>query len=330
MLKSKNKQTGSVLIMVLWLIMLGLILVTAIASNIRLSATTVINHQQALSDWSHLLETINKAHMELLISKMKKVGVQQSVKFKGKEKTNLFMGQALELSYETPEGLTVRISDLSGKINISGLKEQTLKQLLEQHLGEYNKKIPELVDAWFDWIDTDDLKRLNGAEKQYYKKQKLDYIPRNASFESVDEILLIKGFKSVFSEVNLETVFTLYGGKLTSKINPNSASKQVLVMIPGISEKIAEDIIKARELQEFKLLNELDIHLPPSVMAKAKQWFTIKASDYYSIAIYPSDFETKDSRQKTVSAYVEDVLLQKNQELPVVLRVVPGTDISIN
>ena len=46
-----KKMQGAILIMVLWIIMLGLILVTAVATNVRLSAMTVIHHQQALQDW---------------------------------------------------------------------------------------------------------------------------------------------------------------------------------------------------------------------------------------------------------------------------------------
>lgn len=326
---SPVREKGAVLVMVLWLIMLGLILVTAIATNIRLSATTVINHQEALQKWSGLLETINKAHLELMIQKMDKVVLKETAAYKGKSNDNPFDGRALKLQYQTPEDMTVRIYDLSGKINIARLSEKKLKELLEHYLGKYDKNIPELVDAWFDWIDNNELKRLNGAEKQYYEKQRLSYVPRNSIFLSVDEIRLIKGFDRVFEEINLEEVFTLYGG-LSGVVNPNVASKQVLLMIPGIDEKIADDIMKARQNETFKNLSELNIHLPPSIIAKAKSWFTLRTSNFYAIAVYPSEFEVSDKTTQKLTAYVEEVQMKNSQTLPAVLRVLPNVELTIN
>ena len=325
----KFKQSGSILIMVLWLIMLGLILVTALASNVRLSAKTVINHQRALNDWSKTLAAINKAHMEILISKMNPIKVTAIGKGKEKEKNNRFDGQILKLKYKTPEGLSVRIYDLSGKINVLKLNKTNLIDLLKHRLGEFDKRIPSLVDAWFDWIDANDLKRLNGAEKKYYQKEKLDYIPRNGQFESVDEILLIRGFKEVFNGINLGDVFSLYGGR-SYKVNPNQASKEVLVMIPGITAEVANEIIKARETQEFKNINDLNILLPVSTINKAKSWFNMQSSQYYRIAVYPTAFEQDESNKKTVTAYVEDVFVRNAQEAPKVIKVMPSEEINID
>jgi len=326
----KNIQTnnkGSVLIIVMWLIMLGLILVTAIATNVRLSAMTVINQQQALSDWSRVLETLDKAYLEILIENLNKTKVKKTTAYKEKDNDNLFDGRALQLHYKTPEGMTVRIYNLSGKISLNRLSEVKLKQLLEQVLGEHNKKVPELVDAWLDWQDKDDLKRLNGAEKQYYEKQKLPYIPRNSLFASVDEIRLIKGYEEVFKGVDLEKVFTLYG-RTGGVVNPNYATREVLLMIPGIDKKIADDILKTREQQSFSNMSELNILLPPSIMQKAKPWFNLKTSKFYTIAVYPSEFEQEE--QKTITAYVEEVNVTNSRKLPIILRVLPSAEISIH
>ncbi len=324
-----SRQKGSILIMVLWLIMLGLILVTAMAANIRLSATTVINHQSGLQQWGALLETIDKAYLEIMIHKMDQIKAKETAKYKDRTNDNPFDGRSLQLHYKTPEGMTVRIYDLSGKINIAKLSEKKLTQLLEHQIGEHNKQIPELVDAWLDWIDKDELKRLNGAEKQYYMKQDLAYEPRNKKFVSVDEILLIKGFEQIFNEINLENVFTLSGSS-NGVVNPNVASRQALLMIPGIDETAADSIIQARQAQEFKKINELDIHIPPSAIAKAKNWFSLRASTLYAIVIYPSEFENSNSNKQTITAYMEEVNIRSYQTLPQVSRVLPSVEIEIN
>lgn len=322
-----TKNKGSVLIIVMWLIMLGLILVTAIATNVRLSAMTVINQQQALQDWSRILESLDKAYLEILIEKLNTRKVKKTTAYKEKDNDNLFDGRALQLHYKTPEGMTVRIYNLAGKISLRRLSKAKLQQLLEQVLGEHNKKIPELVDAWLDWQDKDNLKRLNGAEKQYYEKQKLPYVPRNALFASVDEIRLIKGYEELFKDMDLEKVFTLYGNT-GGVVNPNYVSKEVLLMIPGIDEKIANNILKTREQQSFSRMSELEILLPPSVMQKAKSWFSLRTSKFYAIAIYPSEFEQKG--QTTITAYVEEVSVNTGRKLPTILRVLPSAEISIH
>ncbi|MEZ5672756.1 MAG: hypothetical protein R3E08_10405 [Thiotrichaceae bacterium] len=44
-----------------------------------------------------------------------------------------------------------------------------MHDLLEKRIGNI-EKIGELLDAWQDWTSNDELKRLNGAEKEYYQK----------------------------------------------------------------------------------------------------------------------------------------------------------------
>jgi len=325
--KKVRVQQGSILIIVLWLITLGLILVTAIASNIRLSATTVIHHQQALKDWSAVLNAVNMARFELLIEKMPKVEIKKTELYQQKGEENRFDGRPLTLHYEAPENITVRIYDLSSKLNISRLSQQQMRQLFGHILGENDKQIPELVDAWLDWIDTDELKHLNGAEKAYYKKQELGYEPRNGPLVTVEELRLIKGLNEVFKDIELDSVFTLYGG--SAAVNPNTATREVLMMIPGIDEKSVNNIMQARKTQDFKNSGELNLHLTPSVIAKTKNWFTFSKSSYYSIVVYPSDLEDSLLGEQVIYAYKEDVRVTGATAKPVILQVNPFAKIKL-
>lgn len=326
-LKITRLQKGSILILVLWLITLGLILVTAIAANIRLSATAVIHHQQALKDWSAVLDAVNKARLELLIEKMPKVEAQKTELYKQKSEENRFDGRALKLHYKAPEGITVRIYDLSSKLNISRLSQQQMQQLFAHILGDDDKQIPELVDAWLDWIDSDELKHLNGAEKAYYKKQKLGYEPRNGPLVTVEELRLIKGLDEVFKDIELDSTFTLYGGR--AAVNPNTATREVLMMIPGMDEKSVNNILQARKTGDFKNAGELNINLTPSVIAKTKNWFTFSKSSYYSIVVYPSVLEEHQLSEQLIYAYKEDVRVTGPTTKPVVLQVNPFAKIKL-
>ena len=55
-----------------------------------------------------------------------------------------------------------------------------------------------------DWIDRDKLKRLNGAEDDYYRRLNLEYLPKNEPLESLEEAFLIRGFRGFrgFSKKN--------------------------------------------------------------------------------------------------------------------------------
>lgn len=319
---------GSVLIIVMWLIMLGLILVTAIAANIRLSATTVINQQAALKNWSQTLELINKAHMELLIEKMPKIDIRETSVYNKINQENSFDGRPIKLNYSGPDNMTVRIIDLSGKININGLGETKLRQLLEHNVGEYDNAIPQLVDAWFDWLDSDDLKRLNGAEAREYKKQNLDYVPRNTQFASVAEIRMISGFDNVFKAIDLDNVFTLYGNR-AGFVNPNIASKEVLKSLPGMNEQLADKLIDARKIQPFSNMGEVAVHLSPSAISKVSSWINFRKSSYYTIIIHPAILIDEQTEKQSIYAYMEEVRVDSRQTKPVVLRVNPYAKILI-
>jgi len=327
-----KKNKGSILILVMWMIMLGLILVTAIAANIRLSATTVIHHQEALQDWSATLETLNKAYMELVIDNMPKIKAQKTSLYNRESEENRFDGRPLKLSYNTPEDMTVRIYDLSGKLNITRLSQKKLTQLLEQQLGEGNKKIAERVDAWFDWIDKDNLKRLNGAEAAYYKREKSGYTPRNGVFTSVDEIRLIKGFTDMFPDIELNTVFTLWGN-VSGSVNPNIASKETLLLLPGMTESIADKLINARKTNYFKSMAEINVHLTPIAATKLAGWFQFSKSGFYAIVVYPSAIEgnqkENDKAPQTIYAYMEEVSVAGRPKKPVILRVNPYAKVVI-
>lgn len=327
-MQNTHKIKGSILIMVLWMIMLGLILVTAIASNIRLSAITIIHQQEALQDWGATLDALNKAHMELVIEKMPKVKVEKTSLYNRDDEEYRFDGRPISLTYPAHENIVVRIYDLSGKINIAKLKQDKLTKLLEQKLGENHKEIPQLVDAWFDWLDADDLKRLNGAEKEYYKKQKLAYEPRNAKFASVNEILQIKGFAEIFSDTALDTVFTLLGNS-SGMINPNIAAKETLLMLPGMDEDLADKLLEARKKQHFKSMADVNVHLNPTTAAKLRGWFNFRGSNYYAIVVYPKNAEEKGKTEQTIYAYMEEVEVNSRLQKPVVLRVVPYAKIKI-
>ncbi|HVA47155.1 MAG TPA: hypothetical protein VNH11_12375 [Pirellulales bacterium] len=72
----------------------------------------------------------------------------------------------------------------------------------------------DIADAILDWLDPDDVPRTYGAERDYYSSY--NYAPKNGPFESVEELLLVKGV----------TPQLLYGGDLdhNSSIGPGETT----------------------------------------------------------------------------------------------------------
>ncbi|MDE2059606.1 MAG: general secretion pathway protein GspK [candidate division NC10 bacterium] len=56
-----------------------------------------------------------------------------------------------------------------------------------------DKLVSTIVDSIQDWRDADNLHRLNGAEDDYYLSLPTPYRAKNADFDSVEELLLVKG-----------------------------------------------------------------------------------------------------------------------------------------
>lgn len=82
---------------------------------------------------------------------------------------------------------------------------------------------PVRLAALFDWIDSDDVTRREGAENAWYRSH-ARRTPRNGPLQSVHELSLIRGFETL-SRDSLEAVFTVHGD---GRVSPNHASEVVL------------------------------------------------------------------------------------------------------
>ncbi|MFK5985582.1 MAG: type II secretion system protein GspK [Pseudomonadota bacterium] len=336
-MKSLSNQRASILIIVMWIISISLVLVSVLASNSKLSATIVMHQQDALKNWAELLTIINQAKMEVLFkpktnpfaNALKKA---RQNKDKLKKQPYLFNGQKIKLSYSNNEDMIVRIYDLSGKLNLSKLSRANFRKILVKKIGKEDKKIDELLDAWQDWTDRDSLKRLNGAEKDYYSKLEPAYAPRNSTIQSVNELSLIKGFREVFGNFDYSQVFSLYGPS-RALINPNIVNRETLLLVPGIEEELADEIITKRKEMLFENMAEFNALIPATVAGKIKGWFALSKSRFYAIVIYPKTSEQDALIDKAgntqLYAYKEIIQVLATNKMPKTLRVFPSYKVSL-
>jgi general secretion pathway protein K len=177
------------------------------------------------------------------------VGYEYPVTEKNKEKPLMLYG----------------LMDEQSKININTASEETLINLLVYFDIDEDTALA-MAGSIIDWRDTDDLIAssergfLYGAENEYYQGLARPYSCKNAPFENIYELLLIKG---VTPEIlnKIKPHITIYGNGM---ININTASEVVLDALigpgfKGLGKKIAryrqgeDDIIGTKDDAWFSL-----------------------------------------------------------------------------
>jgi general secretion pathway protein K len=102
-------------------------------------------------------------------------------------------------------------------------------------------------DSILDWRDADKTKRRAGAEDPDYRVAGKSYGAADQAFVSVSELSLVLGIPlDVYRE--LSKYFTVH--TRASRVDPQAASKDVLLAIPGLSAEAVERYVQERELAE--------------------------------------------------------------------------------
>jgi len=169
----------------------------------------------------------------------------------------------------------IAVTEESGKLNINLLIEKNgelnrklidrLLRLIDllnrENFGDFHISY-ELVPSIIDWIDSDDevtylpfVEHENsGAESDYYSSLTPPYRCRNNSFETTEDLLLIKGVtQQIFG--CLRDFITVRGD---DKININWASKHVIQSLSeSMDPVLAQMIIDRRKIKPFGSVMEL-------------------------------------------------------------------------
>jgi competence ComEA-like helix-hairpin-helix protein len=77
------------------------------------------------------------------------------------------------------------ITDEEGRLNIN--------KASAEELGKLDGMTPDIVAAIQDWRDGDNTARASGAEADYYASLKPPYLPRNGPFQTIRELLMVRG-----------------------------------------------------------------------------------------------------------------------------------------
>lgn len=281
--KMKRNQEGIILIIVLWVLTILMVIVLSFSVMTRSETYATLAFREGLDK-----KFIAEAGIERGITELFYRNVYRG---QGMLEEDKKVWRTDGTAYTVPFSggwFTVRIFDETGKIDINMINDLSgiiLKNLLINS-GVTEQEASAIVDSILDWRDPDDFKRLNGAESDYYLSLSKPYHAKNARFDTLEELLFVKGINSdiLFGRNGKKGIIdflTIYSNN--SVINIISAPKEVLLAVPGFTPELVDDIISKRET--FTHTGALDVAIPPESLKFVSQgWgslmYSIESAGY--------------------------------------------------
>lgn len=147
----------------------------------------------------------------------------------------------------------VRLQDNRGLLNVNFLEQNMMSRLLGQ-LGVPIEKRDAMIDTLLDYVDTDDLRRLNGAEKSEYAALGLPP-PANDWLASPYQLRNIIGWRD--QPGLLESLLRFVTTSRVIAFNPNTAPLEALASLPGASRETAAALIRMRKEKPLYTVGQL-------------------------------------------------------------------------
>jgi len=197
------------------------------------------------------------------------------------------------------------IVDEARKVNINKVGIIILQRLFEAlDFSEYDAKA--LAASIVDFRDSDSTLSIpqGSAEDSYYKHLSEPYDCKDASFEVLDEILLVRGMNNdIFDRI--KDFITIYGE--SKAVNINTASREVLYAI-GLGKSTIDKIIAYREGQDKEMFT-LDDNIfisSGSVISQLSQKYALSPDEVTNLSnIIAQGFIRTSSSYFSVISYAE-------------------------
>ena len=189
------------------------------------------------------------------------------------------------------------IEDEAGKIPLNKLvngkeynpdiKEILIRLLGQPEFGLDERKVAEIVDSIKDWIDADEKVTGYGAESSYYASLDPPYEAKNAPFDCIEELLMVKGItKEIFYGTKEKPGLAEYvTADSDGAININTAPKMVLRALSAeISAELADRMDEYRRkegndlssTQWYKQVPGMaDVTITPELITVKSNYFKI-------------------------------------------------------
>jgi type II secretory pathway component PulK len=235
----------------------------------------------------------------------------------------LLMDIQMEHCALTQGEYSIHMEDMERKFSLGAIREGNsiiLDRALEL-IGVDAADVSTIVDSYLDWTDVDETPRLHGAESKFYLhfNPQAPYYAKNGPMDDVSELLLIQGMTPEIYWGSGRTGMIPGGDRVASrstvmvdgsdekisvglydlfttisaagmKININTASAEVLQLIPGMTPSLARSIVETRQGPDHEDGTEDDVPfeqsqdvafvggMDPNVMQALQAFATLQSS----------------------------------------------------
>ncbi len=273
-----GQARGVALIMVLWVIAVLSVVVLEFSFAMRTEVNITKNYKEELQLYAMGQGGVQRTIAELIykhdskVQQLRKTLTSEEIPPEKKEWVTDGRPYLIPFQQGTCE---VKVMSEAGKVNINLVSEQMLRKIITL-LGLEGESRDIVVDSILDWKDADDFYRLNGAEESYYQSLKEPYQCKNAPFDSIEELFLVRGVsRALFYgrgdikkeeegekvvRAGLKDIFSIYSP--AGQIDINSASPVVLKLVLSIPEDVMQKIVKVREEKPFDHQLDLLLRVP--------------------------------------------------------------------
>ncbi len=219
--QGRQERKGAALMLALWALFLLSAIIISWALDIDSQLTVSGNSNRVLE-------------AEAMACSGAEIAIHPAVK---QDSPNLKRQVNSRQSYEA------HITGEGGRLNLNWLvagedpvRLEILRKYLEVKGVDLNER-DRMIDSLLDWVDPDNLVRLNGAEESS------DYHPANALLTRIEQVKKIKGWEAFTSNPGWDDDLTLNS---SGPIDLTWASREVLLALPGMTEPLVEAFLQIR------------------------------------------------------------------------------------
>ncbi len=263
-----NKQSGLALVVVLWVVASLALLVAAFNASVKSSVVLVASETSLAQE--HVL--IN-AGVDLAVAQL----TLASKEFRWQAD-----GTAHEINF-TGKRLRIKISEANGRIDLNKSDGALLLALLMRHASTA-LQAEEIRDRILDWRDDDQKRRDKGAEDPDYQRAGRVYGAGDTKFNNVTQL---RGVLGVNYDLYRKLLPSITVHNRTGLINPLSASRDVLLSLPNVSDAEVNQVLT---LREQGLDNKSSLLV---LLAKSRKWLNTSSGPAYVISV---EVEVKDGK----------------------------------
>ena len=178
--------------------------------------------------------------------------------------------------------------DEESKININLVKPEIISIVFQALAKLDEDEANEIAYSIVDWRDPDSflINPSYGAEDDYYDEKEPPYEAKDAHFQVVEELLLVRGMdEKIFDQV--KDYITIFG---SGAVNINTASREILGALQ-LSDKAIDAILAYRRGTDNEEATEDDraFTAPASITSELSRVYVLPASDVAVLSSLAAD-----------------------------------------